>query len=172
MLTQFTAVPAARTSDLVTTESGDEVLVYDQATHHIHHLNRTSAVIWRLCDGQRSIRDLGRVAATQLEAQVDEDVVRLAVSKLADAGLLDGSRSFAPLGHAQTRRTLLRRAAIAGAIAVPAVVSMTAPTSADSSHCNSGCQTDADCGGGTTCASCLKANNPNPCGMSSNCTCR
>ena len=31
-------VPAARIEDLVTTESKDEVLVYDQAVHHIHHL--------------------------------------------------------------------------------------------------------------------------------------
>jgi hypothetical protein len=29
------AVPAMRTTDLVTTESKDEVLVYDQAAHHI-----------------------------------------------------------------------------------------------------------------------------------------
>ena len=33
------AVPAARTIDLVTTHSHDKVLVYDQAAHHIHHLN-------------------------------------------------------------------------------------------------------------------------------------
>lgn len=173
MLTRRITVPAARTIDLVTTESGDEVLVYDSRSHHIHHLNQTSAVIWRLCDGQRSLQDLRRMAAIKLGAPVGEDVVALALGKLADAGLLDVSQGVAPFGQVQSRRTLLRRAAVAGAIAVPAVISMTAPTSAASAFCNQSCRNNAGCGGGTTCAKCIDTSSGAQCsGQSVACTCQ
>lgn len=72
-------VPSARTVDLVTTESKDEVLVYDQTVHHIHHLNATATKVWRLCDGQRTVSEIAA------EAGVAEEAVKLALRTLEDA---------------------------------------------------------------------------------------
>lgn len=114
------AVPAARSTDLVTTASKDEVLVYDQERHHIHHLNATTTTVWTLCDGQRTVSELAQAAS------VDEDAVRLALRKLEDANLLDGTLSTDMRGKVQSRRAFMKKAALAG-VAVPMIASVSAP---------------------------------------------
>jgi len=150
-------VPAARIDGLVVTESRDEVLVYDTAKHHIHHLNQVSAVIWRLCDGQRSVADLARAAGAQLGSEIGDDAVRLALTKLESANLLEGSLVATVRTNGQSRRKFLRRAAVAGAVAVPVVVSMTAPQAAfaGSASCGQSCIDDnlnSECNG--NCSQC------------------
>jgi hypothetical protein len=112
-------VPAARMVDLVTTESKDEVLVYDQAVHHIHHLNATAAKVWRLCNGERTVSEIAA------EAGINVDAVKLALRTLEDAQLLDGPLPAAMRGT-QSRRAFMKKAAVAG-ITVPAIVSISAP---------------------------------------------
>ena len=123
-------VPAARTIDLVTTESKDEVLVYDQAVHHIHHLNASAAMVWRLCDGERTVSEIAA------EAGIAEDAVKLALRTLEDAQLLDGPLATTIRGT-QSRRAFMKKAAIAGA-AVPVVISVSAPSAsaAKSGECD------------------------------------
>lgn len=127
--------PRARVTELVITESKDEVLVYDQAAHHIHHLNRISAVIWRLCDGQRSMADLVRRVRLDTGEDIDDTVVRLALTKLDAANLLDEPLPGSMRVSTTTRRSLVKRAALASAI--PAIVSISAPSAAAaSSNCS------------------------------------
>ena len=124
--------PRARVTELVITESRDEVLVYDQAVHHIHHLNRISAVIWRLCDGQRSMTDLVQRVRLDTGEDVDDAVVRLALTKLDEANLLDQPLPGSMRVSTTTRRSLVKRAALASAI-----VSISAPSAAAAdSHCS------------------------------------
>lgn len=121
--------PLARTEDLVTTETKDEVLVYDQVRHHIHHLNVTAAAVWRMCDGQRTVAQIAR------EADIEEDAVWLALRKLADTHLLDGEIAAGPGGR-QSRRSFLKKAGIA---TIPAIVSTTAPIAKAAASGGSGC---------------------------------
>lgn len=125
--------PAARTAHLVTTESGQDLLVYDQDSNHIHHLNCTTAAVWALCDGQRSVRDLAQAAA------VDEDCVRLALTNLDQAKLLDGPLDPTIRGKVQSRRTFMKKAGIA---AIPAIVSITAPIAKAAASEGSGFEDD------------------------------
>src|SRR5687767_14331341 len=117
--------PSARVVNLVTTGSGDDVLVYDRLTHHIHHLNATAATVWQLCDGQHSVAELAFSAGTT------EEVVWIALTKLADAKLLDRAVTpevgGGPSSH--SRRAFMKQAAIAG-VAVPVIVSVSAPRAA------------------------------------------
>lgn len=138
------AVPAARVEGLITTSSDDEVLVYDQERHHIHHLNHSAAAVWRLCDGRRSVEDIARAASEQDTEPVDADAVRLAIDKLARADLLVAAVPDAFQLSTHSRRTFMKRAAVAGAVAVPAIVSMTAPARAANSK---GCGTLCNPGG-------------------------
>ena len=90
--------PAARVENLAMTETADEVLVYDTERHHIHHLNRTLTIVWRLLDGQRTISEVAAEARLQLGADISEQGVQLALAKLSDANLLDGTLSLAMRG--------------------------------------------------------------------------
>jgi hypothetical protein len=133
--TRMTTVPAMRTHDLVTTTSKDEVLVYDQAAHHIHHLNAPAAQVWYLCDGVRTVADLA------IETGLTQDAVKLALRTLEEAKLLDGPLA-SDLRGTQSRRAFMKKAAIAGA--VPAIISVSAPiAAAATSH--------VDCNVGETC---------------------
>lgn len=116
--------PLARAIDLVVTETAGEVLVYDTAVHHIHHLNHVTAVIWRLCDGRQSIGDLVRLARLDAGDDIDEAVVRLALTKLDEANLLDGPLDPGLRLGGTSRRSLVKKAAIAS------IVSISAPTAA------------------------------------------
>ncbi len=149
-------VPAARVTGLVSSDADDGVMVYDMAVHHIHHLNRVSATIWRRCDGRRSVGDLARRATIDLGEVIDEAVVRQALTRLGDVDLLDGPLPAEMRIAASSRRTLMKR--LATASAVPVIVSMSAPTAAmASSHCvgsgvapaGTGCNQDAQCCSGT-----------------------
>ena len=119
-LNQRQPVPTARITGLVITEAKDEVLVYDQDKHHIHHLNPTAAAVWRMCDGQRSADDIA------LDADFEEDAVLLALRKLQDAELLDGALP-ASLRGSQSRRSFMTKAGIA---AIPTIISVSAPFAA------------------------------------------
>jgi hypothetical protein len=127
---------------LVITESGAEVLVYDVNRHQIHHLNEVSAVVWRLLDGRRTLADVASAAQRQLGTEVSKETVLQAVAKLAGANLLDGAPASDWSPPAQSRRAFLRKAGVAGAIAVPAIVSITAPAFAGAgfSICRIGAQ--------------------------------
>ena len=100
------------------------------ASHHIHHLNAVSAAIWRLCDGQRSVDEIADAASDALGDDVSAETVRFALGKLAEARLLAGSPGNGASRAGQSRRSFLRKAAVAGAVAVPAVVSISAPSAA------------------------------------------
>jgi hypothetical protein len=122
------SVPAARFEGLVMTEAGDEVVVYDTGANHIHKLNTMSAAVWRQCDGQRSVDAVAAAVAAELDVEVSADAVRLALTKLADASLLESPLDESLRQTGQSRRAFLRKAAIAGA--VPAIVSISAPLAA------------------------------------------
>lgn len=140
--------PMARLDHLVVNEVGDEVLVYDQTTHAIHHLNAASTTVWRGCDGHTP------VAGIAMSAGLTEETVRMALAKLADAGLLTTALPAALGGAAQSRRTFMKKAAIAGTI--PAIVSVTAPLAAQAQSlffgtCTRIFDTISDCSGAPSC---------------------
>jgi len=146
-------LPSARVENLVLTETKDEVLVYDTASHHIHHLNQVSAVIWRLCDGRRSIGDITSAATVALGIPVNDTTVKIALGKLNDANLLVESLGTQFRSPVQSRRTLLKRAAVAGTVALPAIVSISAPQAASAqsggnpSSCGNPCTRNNNCNG-------------------------
>lgn len=124
-------IPPARIDNLVSNDVGGEIIVYDLVTYQLHHLNETSAIVWRLCNGQRALSDLTS------ETGMTEQTVRVALGKLADAALLDGALPTEMSLTGSSRRAFLKRAAVAGA-AVPAIASITAP-SAFANHSQGDC---------------------------------
>ncbi len=99
--------------------------MYDTTAHHIHDLNAAATSVWQRCDGRHTMADIA------VETSLTEEVVRLAPHTLEDAKLL--KRPLAdPMRGMQSRCSFMKKAAIAG-VAVPAIVSISAP-SASASH--------------------------------------
>ena len=110
--------PTARSSDLLIEELDEEVVIYDQRTSLVHHLDERARRIWIACDGHRSANQIAR------DAGCDQATIELTLDRLHDAGLLLGP----PRSRLRSRRQILRTGA---ALAVlPAVATVTAPTPA------------------------------------------
>ena len=126
-----TRQPLARQTRLLVEQVGDDVIVYDEIRQAAHSLNRTAALVWRHCDGERSVAQLAAIIATTLGRQADETVVKFALERLDRAHLLDVSVVVDDDEHV-TRRNVVRRLALASGatIAIPSVLSILAPTPA------------------------------------------
>jgi PqqD family protein of HPr-rel-A system len=94
--------PRAR-ADLDLVEIDDEKVVYDPRTGEVHYLNATAALVFELCDGSGSVREIAGDLAEAFGLPEDEvvDQVEGLVASLREAGLLAGSvrlRAAAPAG--------------------------------------------------------------------------
>lgn len=68
---------------------GNRVVVYEIVSDRIHYLNPTAALIFELCDGNRSTEDLARLVqeAYGLEEAPVDDVVK-GLAKLRTSGIV------------------------------------------------------------------------------------
>ncbi len=151
-----TAFPLARLKGIVTTQTNDELLAYDTVDHQIHHLNGFVANVWRACDGSTSIDSMTASVASPDGSNVNRASVEAAIGKLAVAGLLESPASWQ--SATSSRRRFLKQAGVAGAVAVPMIVSVSAPAAAQG---GSNPQCGERCGG--TNGRC-NSNNCNQCG--------
>jgi hypothetical protein len=121
-------LPVARQTDLILRELPDEVLVYDLKTHKAHCLNRTAALIWENCDGQKSVTEMARLLERELKSPISEQVVMLGLEELAAYSLLQEETWEAPKKASLSRRQLIKKLGRAAAISLPLIISITAPT--------------------------------------------
>lgn len=86
----------ARRADLSESELDGEGLLYDEATGQTHRLNQTALAVWRLCDGQRTTRDIAEVLTDAYEVEFDRalDHVEQILVRLAEAGLLNTTEAL------------------------------------------------------------------------------
>src|SRR6266513_2446331 len=80
--------PMARKQGLLVETLPDEVLVYDLERKKAHCLNQTAALIWQLCDGQRSVSEIARALSAHMNTTIDEEVVWYGLKHLAQTRLL------------------------------------------------------------------------------------
>ena len=128
-------LPRMRAHGLVIDELPDEVLVYDLDSHEAHCLNRSAALVWRACDGQREPREIARKLTAELDAEFSEELVLLALSQLEKLHLLEHNRNVPVHFAALSRRQMVRRLGFAAAVAVPLVTSIVAPTAVQAATC-------------------------------------
>jgi hypothetical protein len=138
--------PLARKEKLTVRVLPEETLVYDLEGHKLHCLNRTAALVWGHCDGRHDLAALAALLARELGLPAPEATAaaRLALEQLGRRGLLQ--EAVAPEEGAErlTRRTALRKMAVAAAAALPVVMSLKSPSVAWASNFGT-CRTDADC---------------------------
>jgi hypothetical protein len=177
--------PDARRDGLLFEEVGDELVIYDLQRHRAHQLNRTAALVWRHCDGQKTIAELTQIVQDGLDPAIQEALVRQALEQLGRARLLQEPLPRRAGAARLTRRQALRKLGKTAALAllVPAVTSIFAPAplsaGVNSFTCNSNpcvnacadkCSSNADCPPGNPVCALLSCPNPNcPC-MQRRCT--
>jgi hypothetical protein len=125
--------PLARTEGVLTETLDGELLVYDVDGDIASHLNRTAALVWRGCDGRRTVTELMTLVGEELDETADENVVLMALDSLSEHGLISsGYEERDGAAVALSRRRFFRRVGVAGAAAVnaPVVYSMIVPTAA------------------------------------------
>ena len=133
--------PTARKEGLIVQELPDELLVFDTHSKTASCLNASAAFIWNQCDGSREIREIVAEFRAQGRGAVTDGFVWLGIEQLRTSGLLieGGGR-----GSDLRRRDLIRKAALASAVTLPIVGSLSAPISA-LAGASCACTTNAIC---------------------------
>ena len=118
---------ARQVENLVIERPAGELLVMKRSTNEAHALNETAAIVFDLCDGTTSRATMVAEVARRTGLPADESIVELALTELADAGLIALDESGRP---ALTRRALIRKLAlpVAGIALLPVVETILVPT--------------------------------------------
>jgi hypothetical protein len=143
-------VPIARKDSLIVKELPDETLVYDTQRDKAHCLNSTAALVWKNCDGKRTVGQLRELMEKDAGVPVPEEMVWLALDQLETFKLLDDSPGIPLQLTGMSRRSLVKRIGFA-ALAIPAIISISAPPAhAQASGLPPGscCTTGAQCASG------------------------
>jgi hypothetical protein len=74
---------------IIVREVETETLLYDEGTHRAWCLNRSSACVWRLCDGNHTVEQIAASASGELGYAMGEDLVLLTLDELRDKNLLE-----------------------------------------------------------------------------------
>jgi|ERR1700686_5360026 len=127
-------LPRARRDNLVIQELDDETLIYDLERDEAHCLNKTAALVWGRCDGKTTDGRMARLLEKQFRTPIDVDLVWLAVQQLQHFHLIEGGEGSTAATRSVTRRKLLLKYAPA-ALALPVIMSISAPTPAQGQTC-------------------------------------
>ncbi|HHQ48400.1 MAG TPA: PqqD family protein [Acidobacteria bacterium] len=145
--------PLARQEKLVIREmASGETIIYDVETNEAHCLNRTSALVWAQCDGQKGVAEIASAVTTELDEPFSEELVQVALAELEDAGLLEEMPVQLQQAAVLTRRQAMDRIGKGALIAtlIPLITTIMTPTPAAAGSCR---PAGASCTSGFQCCS-------------------
>jgi hypothetical protein len=158
-------IPLAKKENIVIQELDNEVLIYDLNINKAFCLNETSAIIWQLCDGTKTVSEISQAVGNKFNSTVSEDFVWLALEQFRKDKLMtnDFEGVFEEVFKGQTRREVIRKVALASMVALPVVSSIIAPTAINAQSGTCICTTPGDCLTQTTCPSTVNCNGSMQC---------
>ena len=110
-----------RVDGLLIQRAADEILALKAGSSEAHALNQSASAVFDLCDGTVSKSQMAAEIQRRTGLPADEEIVDLALSELADAGLVELGESEPQASV--TRRSLMRRLSLtAAAVAMLPVV--------------------------------------------------
>jgi PqqD family protein of HPr-rel-A system len=79
--------------DLTVVELDGEAVIYDDESGELHHLNPTATIVFNLCDGTATIKELSAEIAAAFSQPADEveRQVRTLLREFRKVNLLDGN---------------------------------------------------------------------------------
>lgn len=148
--------PVSRRENIVVQEIDGEVLIYDLIKNKAFCLNQTSALVWQNCDGTKTIADINDTVGKQLNSQVNEDIIWLALDQLSKENLIEKETKPESKFAGLSRREVIKKVGLASVVALPVVTSLVAPLAV---HANSACIAGGTC----TCTAPMGATNGEIC---------
>jgi len=127
--------PKTRTNNILTQELIDETLIYDLKNDRAFCLNQTSAIVWDMCDGTKSVSEIAESLSKTVNDDVSEDLVWLAIDQFSKDGLLEDNNYVTPVMKGMSRRDVIRKVGIGSAIALPLVSAMVVPRPNQAQSC-------------------------------------
>jgi hypothetical protein len=108
----------------------DEILAVKPATLEAHALNQSAAAVFDLCDGKSSRAEMAAEIQRRTGLPADEEIVKLALAELVDAGLVVVDDPEHP--STISRRSLVRRLSLSAAavMMLPVVETILLPPAA------------------------------------------
>ena len=140
--------PLARKARIIVKELQEEVLVYDLDRDKAHCLNRSAAAVWQCCDGRTTPTQIASKLEKRTGQAIDEKLVWLALDQLYHEQLLEDRIDWPAAMPRISRREAVRLIGMGAAIALPVVISITAPTPAQAATCKAhgaSCSTSGQC---------------------------
>jgi hypothetical protein len=122
--------PLGRKDNIVVQQLEGELLIYDLGINKAFCLNQTSALIFQLCDGTRTVSEISRIISQKLKTLVNEDFVRLALDGLQKDNLLEKAEDSSEHFMGLSRREIVKKIGLASMVALPVIMHVTAPTAA------------------------------------------
>ena len=116
-------LPKARITQIIEQETNNELLVYDLQTNKAFTLNETSKNIFKACNGEISFDDLKR------QYKYTDDIIYLALDELKKNNLMEDDDYSSPFSG-MNRREVIRKVGLSTMIALPVILSLTAPSAA------------------------------------------
>ncbi len=143
-----TSYPRARTRNVNTARLNGEIVITDLVNADAHLLNRSAALVWQACDGNRSVSQIAAHVSSQLGSPVDEKFVWYTLEQLSTKNLLEQPAALPARAKGLTRRDMLRAGLVGAAVVLPVIVTMTAPKPTHAQSCLAGgqlCSVNSDC---------------------------
>lgn len=117
-------LPKARTENLVEQNLGKETLIYDLLIDKAFNLNETSSIVYKACNGVTTFEEL------KGKHKFSDEFIYLALDELKRNDLLAENDGYlSPFGKVN-RREVIRKVGLASMLALPVIVSLSAPQAA------------------------------------------
>ena len=125
--------PFARNRNVVIQNLSNEILIYDLTENKLFCLNETVAMVWQECDGTNDIISIHAKLEMERRQKIPQEMIVLAIDQLKKNGLL--AEVVSESLSATSRREMIRKVALATAIALPVISQMVAPMPASAQSC-------------------------------------
>lgn len=120
--------PLCRKANIVIQEFENEILIYDLNINTAFCLNQTSALVYQLCDGTKTVAEISDLMSKMLKTLVSEDIVWLAINELKKNNLLENETDLTNHFAGLTRREAVKRVGLTTMVALPIISSIIAPS--------------------------------------------
>lgn len=81
-------------AEILELDMGDGFIVYNHESNLVHHLNPSASIMWQLCDGDATVKDLAQEIAEEYELEIDRVRYEVAglIGELDTLGLVENAR--------------------------------------------------------------------------------
>lgn len=137
------AAPKSREAELVIQEIDGEILIYDLRNDKAFCLNSTLALVWKACDGSKSVAEIKDFVSKELNSKSNEDLIWLALDQLKKENLIENGNDILTPFAGMSRREVIRKVGVGSMIALPMIAGLVAPpVYAQASGCGNTCNCD------------------------------